>query len=180
MSKLYSCQIGETARILLTPGACGQVLAGFSRSAYLVTEQAELFWLASEDAPMHMRGLRIAGPFPKLVAGENFFTEDQCINIAPHLQVDFGDASAWTVSPIPVEAALEIDQIPVRVKSIFSNGFDLSRASGFGRLIPKMLSLAAGQPDDEAEIDPVLALAWPGIYEIARACLLRDMPGLFQ
>ena len=155
MFKLYSCQIGETACRLLTPGACGQVLAGFSRAAYLVTEQAELFWLASENAPMHLRGLRIAGPFPKLVAGENFFIEDQCINIAPHLQVDFGDASTWAVSPIP-------------------------QASGFGRLIPKILSLAASQPDDEAEIDPVLALAWLGIYEIAKACLLRDMPGLLQ
>ena len=180
MFKLYSCQIGETACRLLTPGACGQVLAGFSRAAYLVTEQAELFWLASENAPMHLRGLRIAGPFPKLVAGENFFIEDQCINIAPHLQVDFGDASTWAVSPIPAEAALEIDQIPVRVKSIFETSFDLSQASGFGRLIPKILSLAAGQLDDEAEIDPVLALAWLGIYEIAEACLLRDMPGLLQ
>ncbi|MDH4135508.1 MAG: DUF2877 domain-containing protein [Anaerolineae bacterium] len=156
------------------------MLAGFSRTAYLVTEQAELFWLASEDAPRHVRGLRIAGPFPKLVAGENFFIQDQCINIAPHLQVDFGDASTWAVSPIPAEAALEIDQIPVRVKGIFSTGFDLSQANGFGRLIPRILSLAAGQLDDEAEIDPVLALAWPGIYEIARACLLRDMPGLLQ
>jgi hypothetical protein len=162
------------------PGTCGQVLACFSKAAYLVTEQAELFWLASEDAPMHLRGLRIAGPFPKLVAGENFFIEDQCINIAPHLQVDFGDASTWALSPIPAEVALEIDQIPVRVKDMFPTGFDLSQASGFGRLIPKILSLAAGQLDDEAEIDPVLALAWLGIYEIAKACLLRDMPGLLQ
>ena len=49
-----------------------------------------------------------------------------------------------------------------------------------GRLIPKILSLAAGQLEEEAEIDPVLALAWPGIYEIAKACLLRDMHGLLQ
>jgi len=180
MLKLYACQIGKTARRLLTPGACGQVLAGFSRGAYLVTEQAELFWLASENTPMHLRGLRIAGPFPKLVAGENFFIEDECIKIAPDLEVDFGDASTWAVSTIPAEAALEIDQIPVRVKSIFLTSFDLSQASGLGRLIPRILSLAAGQLDDEAEIDPFLAHAWLGIYEIAKACLLHDMPGLLQ
>jgi hypothetical protein len=180
MLKLDSCQIGKTALRLLTPEASGHVLAGFSKAAYLVTEQAELFWLASKNAPMHLRGMRLAGPFPKLVAGENFFIEDQCINIAPHLQVDFGDASTWAVSPIPAEAILEIEQIPSRVKSIFPTGFDLSQASGFGRLIPKILSLAAGQLDDEAENDPVLALAWLGIYEIAKACLLRDMPGLLQ
>ena len=180
MLKLYSCQIGETAHRLLAPGVYGQVLAGFSRAAYLVTEQAELFWLASENAPMHLRGLRIAGPFPKLVAGEHFFIEGECINIAPDLQVGFGDASTWAVSPIPAKAALEIDQIPVRVKGIFPTVFDLSQASGFGRLIPKILSLAACQPDDEAEIDPVLALAWLSICEIAKACLLRDMPCLLQ
>lgn len=180
MLKLYSCQIGGTGRRLLAPGACGQVLAGFSRAAYLVTEQAELFWLASEDAPMHLRGLRIAGPFPRLVAGEDFFIEDECINIAPDFQVDFGAASTWAVPPIPTEAALEIEQIPARVKSIFPDGFDLSQANGFGRLIPKILSLAAGQPDDKAETDPILALAWLGIAGIARACLLGDMTGLLQ
>ncbi len=180
IKKLYSCQIGETACGLLTPGVYGQVLAGFSRVAYLVTEQAELFWLASENSPMHLRGLRIAGPFPKLVAGENFFIEGESIKIAPDLQVDLGDASTWAFSPIPAKAALEIDQIPVRVKAIFPTGFDLSQASGFGRLIPKILSLAAGQLDDEAEIDPLLALAWLSIYEIAKACLLRDIPRLLQ
>ncbi len=180
MLELYSYQIGETARRLLAPGTRGQVLAGFSRAAYLVTEQAELLWLTSENAPMHLRGLRITEPFPKLVAGENYFIEGECINIAHHLQVDFRGASTWAVSPIPAEAALEIAQIPLRVKSIFPTGFDLSQASGFGRLIPRILSLAAGKLDDETEIDPVLALAWLGINEIAKACLLRDMPGLLQ
>lgn len=162
------------------PGVCGQVLAGLSRTAYLVTEQAGVFWLTSEDAPMHVRGLRIAGPFPKLVAGESFFIEDQCINIAPHLQVDFGGAPTWAVSPISAEGALEVDQIPVRAKRMFPTGFDLSQATGFGRLIPKILSLAAGQLDDEPETDPVLALAWLDIYEIAKGCLLGDMRGLWQ
>jgi hypothetical protein len=175
-----SHHIGKTALGLLTPGACGRVLAGFSGVSYLVTEQAELFWLASENAPMHQRGMRIAGPFPKLAAGERFSIGGKNIKIAPDFQVDFGDASTWTASTIPAETALEIEKIPARVKSLFLNSFDLSQAGGFGRLIPKILSLAAGQLDDEAEIDPVLALAWLGIHEIAKACLLRDMPGLLQ
>jgi Protein of unknown function (DUF2877) len=180
MLKLYSCQIGKIARRLLTPGACGRVLAGFSRAAYLATEQSEVFWLASEDAPMHLRGLRLAGPFPKLLAGENFFIEGECLKIAPDLKVDFGDAFTWAVSTIPAEATLEMDQIPIRVKRIFQTSFDLSQASGFGRMIPKILSLAANQRDDEAEIDSVLALAWLGIYKIAKACLRRDMSGLLK
>jgi hypothetical protein len=177
---LNSHQIGKTALGLLTPGARGRVLAGFSRVSYLVTEQAELFWLASENAPMHQRGMRITGPFPKLAAGDRFSIDGRCIRIAPDFRVDFGDASTWAASTIPAETALEIEKIPVRVKSLFLNGFDLSQASGFGRLIPKILSLAEGQLDDEAEIDPLLALAWRGVHEIAKACLLRDMTALLQ
>ncbi len=180
MLKLDSCQIGKTACRLLTPGACGQVLAGFSRAAYLVTEQAELFWLASENAPMHLRGMRLAGPFPKLVAGEKFSIEGKCIKIAPDLKVDFGDASTWTMSTIPAETALKIEKIPVRVKSLLLNSLDLSQASGFGRLIPKILSLAENYLDEDTEIDPFLAHAWLGIHEIAKACLLRDVPGLLE
>ena len=180
MVSLNSCQIGQTARSFLTPGACGHVLAGFSKAAYLITEKAELFWLASETAPIHLRGLRIAGPFPKLVAGEHFFIEGERIKIDPDLTVDFGDSSTWAVSTIPAEAALEIDQIPVRVKSIVLPSFDVSKASGFGRLIPKIYLMAANQLDDEAEIDPVLAFAWLGIHKIAKACLLSDMSGLLE
>ncbi len=47
-------------------------------------------------------------------------------------------------------------------------------------MIPKILSLASEPAGEEAEIDPVLALAWPGIHELAKACLLRDMTGLLQ
>ena len=180
MLKLYSCQIGKIVRRLLMPGVRGQVLAGFSRAAYLVTEKAELFWLASENAPMHQRGLQIAGPFPKLMAGEKFYFEGESIKIAPDLKVDLGDATTWAVVSIPAEAALEMDQIPIRAKRIFQTSFDLSQASGFGRMIPKILSSAANPLDDEAEIDPVLALAWLGIFKIAKGCLMRDLSGLFK
>lgn len=180
MLKLHCQQIGKNARRLLMPGVSGKVLAGFSRAAYLVTEQSELFWLASENAPMHPRELRIAGYFPKIEAGENFFIEAECINIAPDLKVDFGNAATWAGSSTTDNTALEIDQIPTRVKDIFSSGFDYSQASGFGRLIPKILALATDRLDTETETDPVLAFAWPGIYKTGKACLVRDMPNLLR
>ncbi len=180
MLKLDPCQIGKTALRLLRPGTCGHVLAGFSKAAYLVTEQAELFWMALENAPMHLRGIRLAGPFPTLAAGEKFSVEGKCIKIAPDHEVDFGDASPWTMSTIPAETALEIEKIPLRVKNVIQNSLDLSQASGFGRLIPKILSLAENYLDEDTEIDPFLAHAWLGIHEIAKACLLRDMPGLLR
>ncbi len=108
---------------MLTPGACGRVLAGFSRAAYLVTEQEELFWLASENAPMHLRGVRIAGPFPKLAARQKFFSDGKCIRITPDFKVDFGDASTWTVSTVPAEAALEIEADTLTGQAPFSKQF---------------------------------------------------------
>ena len=180
MTSLHCHRIGDTARRLLAPGVCGQVLAGFSGAAYLSTESSELFWLALESAPMHPRGLQIAGTLPRVVAGEAFSVEDEHISIASDLRVDFGAAFTWAAPPIRNEAALRVDQIPARVKGAFSTGFDTSQASGFGRLIPALLSLLAGQPAVEPELDPVLALAWPAIREVAQACLRHDMPGLLR
>ncbi len=180
MPRLYARQIGETARRLLAPGARGQVLAGFSRAAYLVTEQADLVWLAAESAPRHPRGLRIAGPFPRLAAGQAFYVGGEGIDVAPDLQVDFGAALTWAAPSISRHAVLGIDRVPSRVRSIFSTGLDLSPARGLGRLIPKTLALAAGQLECEPEVDPVLALAWPGVCAIARASLSHDMPALLR
>jgi hypothetical protein len=180
MLKLYSCELGKTALSLLKPGVCGQVLAGFSRAAYLLTEQQELLWLVCENAPMHLRAMRIAGSFPKIAAGEKFFYDGKCIRISPEFKVSFGDASIWTVPVVAAETVLEMKKIPLGVKNLFRNSFDLSQASGLGRLIPKILSLAFGRLEQEAETDPVLAFAWPAIHKIANACLSRDMPGLLQ
>lgn len=180
MARLYSSQVGKIARRLLAPGVRGRVLAVLSNVAYLATEQSKLFWLATERIPIHPRGLIIAGPLPKLVAGEFFFIEDKCIKIGLDLNVDFCDASTWEMSTIPAEAALEIEQIPVRVKGIFQSSFDFSEARGFGRMIPRILSLAESQQEDETETDPLLSLAWLGVYKIAKACLMRDMWGLFK
>ena len=129
-STFRSCQVGATARALLKPGACGQVLAGFSGAAYLVTAEGELLWLTSDRVPMHARGLRIAGQFPQFVAGERFSTTRGGINIAPDLQVDLNGASTWEASAIGDNAALDIDKIPPKLKDIFSDGVDLSRATG--------------------------------------------------
>jgi len=180
MSKRYSYQIGKTAFKLLTPGASGRVLAAFSEAAFLVTKQSELFWLASANAPGHSRGMRIAGPFPKLEAGGAFFVEGQCIRISPDYNVDFGDASTWTRPRIPAGTALNFEKIPLRVKSHFLNRFNLSQASGFGRLIPNILSLVTDQGHAETVTDYFLSFAWPGIHDITQACLLRDSPGLFK
>lgn len=178
MPRRHVCRTGSTARRLLAPGARGRVLAGFSKAAYLVTGDGELLWLASEDAPMHPRAARIEGPFPRPAAGEEFLVEGGCVRIAPDLEVEFGRASTWAGPEVPAGAALEADSIPGRVKGLFRTCVDVSQARGFGRLIPDILALSAGEPEGGTGTDPVLALAWPRIRRIARAALLGDMRGL--
>jgi hypothetical protein len=176
----FRCQrIGDAARRLLAPGVRGQVLAGFSSAAYLNTEETELFWLVPEGAPMHPRALQVAGPFPKLVAGEAFCVQGERVSSAG-LHVDFGAAFIWAAPPVRNDAALRVEQIPARVKEAFSTGLDSSQASGFGRLIPAVLALSAGEPAEERELDPVLAVAWPAIREMAQACLVHGMRGLLR
>lgn len=174
MTYLYCCQIGGIARRLLASRASGRVLAGFSQAAYLLTEQAELFWLAAENAPMHARCLRIAGAFPRLAAGEAFSAASECIRITSGLQVDCRAASTWTAPPLPGHPALTVAEVSCRVYGAFSTGFDLSPASGLGRLIPRILALARGQVDDRPETDLVLVQAWPAIYAIGQACRSHD------
>lgn len=180
MPELGSSQMGETARRLLTPGARGRVLAGFSRAAYLVTEREELFWLTPESAPMHPRGLRIIDPFPRLVAGERFFVEGERINITPHLQVDFSEAYPWAKPRLSIAVAVDTENIAQRITGILKTSPDTSKATGFGRLIPGILRLADGQPDAETEIDPILRRAWPAVRAIASACLRRDTAGIWN
>jgi hypothetical protein len=178
----FDCRkIGETASGLLEPGVRGRVIAGFSGAAYLLTEKSELFWLAPQSAPMHARGLQMEGPFPKMIAGERFFSQDKCINISPDIRAGFGGAGIWKTAPAADHAAPGIERVAERVESLFSMGFDLSQARGFGLLIPDILSTAAGHGErTEGETDPVLSTARAIIRRIARACLARDFSRLLQ
>jgi hypothetical protein len=178
--KIHCSQMGETARRLLTTETSARVMAGFSTAVYLVTEHGEVFWLASEKVPMHPRGMRIVGYFPKFTAGAKVVITDESILSPPGLQVDFHNVPTWAVLPASDSIALEIDKIPAKAKSIFSTCFDASQARGFGRLIPRVLSLTDGQLDDRLDTDPVLSLGWAGISKIARACLFGDTTGLLQ
>ena len=98
MTDLRSQQMGDVARRLLRPGTRGRVLAGFSRAAYLETEEAALTWLADQTAPMHARAVSIAGPLPRLAVGMAFMVIGSRIVIGTA-------AYAW-ISPRPLHGAL--------------------------------------------------------------------------
>ncbi len=176
MTGLHCLQIGGTARRLLVPGARGCVLAGFSRAAYLRTEQGECLWLAAQGVPRHTRALCVAGPLPRLAAGTAFSVAGRRMAVGGDLAVDFAGAATWSAPPVVGATPPAAGDMRGRLERAFAACPDPSTARGLGRLIPGILALAHGERGGAPAAGPILALAWPAVRAIAVACLSRD-PG---
>jgi hypothetical protein len=173
--KKFIIQTGGVARACLAPGQRGKVLAAFSQAIYLQTEAGELFWIATEDAPLHQRCARISAHLPGFSVGSPFHVEDQRLTIDPGLIFDVGHASLWSAPHLDLNRVLEIAQLATRLHVFFSQ-LDFAQAKGFGTFIPHILSLAQNESIDPALTltDPVLRFAHPFVLDMARACLDRQ------
>lgn len=168
-------QTGAIAGACLAPGQRGEVLAAFSKALYLLTEAGELFWIVTDDTPMHQRCAQLATPLVELLAGSSFHVEDQRLTIDPGFICDVGHASLWSAPSFDPNRVLEVTQLPAHIHSFFSN-LDLSQARGFGTFIRQILALARNESIDPASAfaDPVLRFAHPFVLDMARACLDRQ------
>ena len=175
MPASQTLRIGEIAHDLLIPDQNGKVLAGFSRSAYLVTGKEELVYITSAEAPLHPRCLQVSGAFPRLAVGSLFSVDDSRLHIEPSFTLDLHQAVLWRTDQVSTDNVEEIIDIPAKVKAVFMS-LGYSQAKGYGRLIPQILLLAEGGPTSlqPAMTDPILSLAWPAIQDIARACLTHQ------
>ena len=171
--KKFIIQTGVVARACLAPGQRGKVLAAFSKAIYLLTETGELFWITTEDAPLHQRCAQIATPLSGPSAGSLFHVEDQRLTIDPGFAYDVDHALLWNAPRLDPNQTLAITQLPARLQAFFSQ-LDFSQAKGFGTFIPHILSLAQNALDQaSAFTDPVLLFAYPVVLDMARACLDR-------
>lgn len=172
--------VGSLARASLTPGERGKVLAAVSNAIYLLTEKGELFWIASGDAPMHRRALRVSSSLSGARAGSPFQVEDHRLTIDTGVACDMHHALIWEAPQTNRENLVEITDLPTRVHNIFS-GLDLSGANGFGNFIPDILRLSQSTPTRPApeSADPILAFARPLVLEAASACL-ENRPSRIQ
>lgn len=161
-------QLGSTARDCLANGQRGKVLAVFSKVIYLLTEADELFWISSDDSPMHRRCAQVPPPLPGLMAGSPFHVMDHRLTVDPDIIFDLGDASIWN-APSP-DSIIPIANLPSSIHSFFSH-LDLSQAKGFGNFIPQILSLSENKSTQSEFTDPILQFSNPLVLDMARACL---------
>lgn len=161
-------QLGTTARDCLANDQRGKVLAVFSKVIYLLTETDELFWIASDDSPMHRRCAQVLSPLPGLEACSPFHVADHRLTVDPEFLFEIGDPPLWL--PPRANQILDVASLPARIHSFFSQ-LDLSQAKGFGNFIPQIVSLSKNNSTETEFTDPILQFSIPLVLEIARACL---------
>jgi len=174
--------MGASARsTYLAPGQRGKVLAAFSNAIYLLADDSELFWIVSENAPMHRRALKISAPLSGPQAGSLFHVQDQRLMIDPGFAYDMEHALQWRAPSIDQNNTVDISDISTRIQTLFSS-LDLSQAKGFGNFIPDILRLAQKEPThlQSESSDPILVFAHPVVLEMARACLENQPSRILQ
>lgn len=188
----YIKQMGTLAHARLAPDQRGKVLASFSKAVYLITDNSELFWIVSEDAPMHRRALKTSAPFDTASpvrttplfghqAGSPFHVHDQRLIIDPGFVFNMDTASLWSAPSIDQNNTAEINDIPTRIQTLFSS-LDLSQAKGFGNFIPDILRLSQNEPiyPQIESSDPILIRARPFVLDMTRACLENQPSRILQ
>lgn len=169
-SRIDILQTGTVARQCLAPNQRGNVLAAFSKAIYFLTDEAELFWIATADSPMHRRCAQIHSPLPGLVPGSLFRVEDQHLIIDPDFIFDLKQLPPWSAPPIDSNHVLQSTELPAQIESVFSK-INLSNAKGFGQFIPNMVAISRNQSFLSTLANPLLCFAQPYVMNMAYACL---------
>jgi hypothetical protein len=152
------------------------VLEAFSKAIYLLTDEDELFWISTTDAPMHQRCVQIASPLPKPLAGAPFQVQGHILMIDSAYAFNMHDSHMWHEPHIDSNLVLELAILSRRVKTFYSN-LDVSQPKGFGNFIPNILSFSQNEyinPLPEFG-DSILVFAHPLVLEMARACLEHQL-----
>lgn len=173
--------MGASAHACLTLRPSGKVLAAFSKAIYLLTDDSELFWIVSDEAPMHRRALKTSTPLSGPQAGAPFHVQDQHLTVDASFVYNMNNASVWSAPSIDQNNTIDINDISTRVQTLFSS-LDLRGTKGFGILIPDILRLAQNkstklQPETS---DPILVYARPFVLEMAQACLENQPSRILQ
>ncbi|HAL62593.1 MAG TPA: hypothetical protein DCP08_09350 [Chloroflexi bacterium] len=178
----YIKQIGRAAQRLLTPGLRGQVLAVFSNAAYLYSTQGELFWLATEDTPMHRRSLQIPFYLCELETGMDFTVLGNFLRLGDAITIDLANAYSWTSRTFDPQRLLPLGAVSACFREILTEVRCLPGPKGLGGTIEVIVGAAwngdacAASSSEAALIDQ----ASPAIQELVEACRARDMARIAQ
>jgi hypothetical protein len=124
------------------------VLAVFSKIFYLLNEEGEVFWITTEDSPMHRRSLQIPSKLPEVKSGSEYLVENDIILIEPTLRLDMSSGMIWESPRIePINRTLEQSDWN-HIRKIIQQLLDTSTPKGMGIFLPNLL---ASKPLDESE-----------------------------
>ena len=119
LTRARACCIGRTAgRVLAGRERWGRVLAVVSGTAYLVTDEDELFWLARPDLPAHTRA--ILAPFDERAVGAGMPVSAGRggLRIADRLLIDGTRAAEWAPPPVAPDSVAPAGAIEARVRAL--------------------------------------------------------------
>jgi hypothetical protein len=169
-------RMGEAARDLLKSGLQGRILAVFSKAIYLNSINGELFWLVSDDIPMHRRGIQIHSTLPRITADTPFSVSGQHLLLRPDIGLDLSPESIWVAPHPSPEKCLPFDDLVERLWDIIDLLADFPTPSGFGCFLYEIGRDAPGNPYPGALPDCGLALkhARPKLNKIVAACIASD------
>jgi len=171
-------RIGEAARNLLKSGLQGRILAVFSKAIYLNSINGELFWLVSDDIPMHRRGIQIHGTLPRITADLPFSVSGQHLILKPDTRLDLSPESFW-IAPRPnSEKSLPFERLADRLWDILDLLADFPTPTGFGCFLYELARAGPGNPYPGTIPDCGMALnhARPTLNKIVDACIASDFP----
>lgn len=173
--------IGASAYACFTPGQSGKVIAAFSKAIYLLTDDSELFWIVSDDTPMHRRALKSSAALSGPQAGSPFYVHDQRLIIDSTFAFNMDSALIWSAPSIDQNNIVDLNDIPAHTQTLFSS-LDVSQAKGFGNFIPDILRLAQNKPANlqPESSDPILVFARPFVLEMAQAGLENQPSRILQ
>jgi hypothetical protein len=174
-------QLGMLARDCLTAGRRGKVLAAVSEAIYLITDTNDLFWIATQNAPLHRRCVSVSTSLPRPSAGSPFYVEGYTLTIDPDLTFSFDDTHIWQAPSVDPDHAVEITKLSTYIQSFYSK-LNFSQTKGFGHFIPHILSLSQNSPSKSTfeSTDAFLRFAQPFVLNIARACLQHTASQIHQ
>jgi len=178
----YIEQMGKAAHRLLTPGLSGQVLAVFSNVAYLSSTQEELFWLATENTPMHRRCLQITFYPCTLETGMDFTVLGNSLLIGDVIAIDLANADSWIPRTFDPERLLPLGAVNGCFREILTELQCLPGPKGLGGAIGLIAGAAwngDGCPVSSSEA-ALIDQASPVMLELVEACRARDMAWIAQ
>jgi hypothetical protein len=167
---VYSIGSKALARL---PGISGTVLAAVSKTAYLLTDDNVLLWIAENGTPMHQRAIQLPFDASAVRAGMTVAAENTWLRIGSTIRLDLAHASHWQ-APMPGPGAPR-EQVSVCLDDLLTALGPQLPASGLAPVISLLPGTMGNKPLSQPGVtSPLLARAREPIMRIIEACARRD------